>query len=465
MPMHKTVVVNVVGLTSRLLGPHTPELTAWACKGRRAVIQPAFPAVTGTAQATYLTGKRAEVHGIVGNGWYFREECEIKFWRQSNRLVGAQKIWETARRLDPTFTCANLFWWYNMYSTVDVSITPRPMYPADGRKIPDLYTHPAEIRAAIQKELGPFPLFEFWGPATSIRSSRWIAEAAKWVDARYRPTLTLIYLPHLDYNLQRLGPDHPDTIRDLQAIDLLCGDLIRHYEAQDARIVILSEYGITPVSRPIHVNRLFRGEGLIVVREELERELLDPGASRAFAVADHQIAHIYLNDPQSRDRVQGLLEKTPGIQIILNGEEKKRWGIDHPRAGDLIAVAEPDAWFTYYYWLDDRRAPDFARTVDIHRKPGYDPVELFIDPAIRFPLFKIGLTLLKGWLGFRTLMGVIPLDAGLVRGSHGQPTLLDLDRPVLLTRQENLLGADRINAAEICQLLLAHLAFEGERDR
>ena len=196
--MNRTAVINVVGLTHRLIGEYTPFIKSMMEAGSWTKISPVFPAVTCSAQATYLTGQWPNDHGIVGNGWYFKEEHEVKFWRQSNSLVQAEKIWERCKKEDPHFTCANLFWWYNMYSSVDYSITPRPNYLADGRKIPDVYTHPAELRESLQEELGQFPLFSFWGPRTNIKSSEWIAEAAYRTDEIYSPTLSFISIPHLD---------------------------------------------------------------------------------------------------------------------------------------------------------------------------------------------------------------------------------------------------------------------------
>ena len=333
----------------------------------------------------------------------------------------APKIWERARSIDPAFTCANLFWWYNMYSTADYSVTPRPMYPADGRKIPDVYTAPGSLRDELQSKLGTFPLFSFWGPKAAIESTRWIAESAKYVEEKFSPTLSLVYLPHLDYNLQRVGPVRAAAAADVQQVDELCGDLIAFYEARGVQVVVLSEYGLCDVTTPVHLNRVLREHGFIAVREELGLEVLDPGASAAFAVADHQVAHIYVNDPSSHHEVRERLEKHPGVERVLGGEGKAALHIDHPRAGDLVAIAEPKAWFTYYYWLDDERAPDYARTVDIHRKPGYDPVELLLDPAIRMPALTVGWKLAKRSLGFRMLLDVIPLDATLVKGSHGRP--------------------------------------------
>ncbi len=455
--MHKTVVLNVVGLTPALLGEATPALSAFAARGKQAAIEAVTPAVTCTAQATYYTGVLPRDHGIVGNGWYFADECEVKFWRQSNKLVEAPKIWDIARQMDPAFTCANYFNWYNMYSSVDYSITPRPMYPADGRKLPDIYTQPAELRDELQREFGTFPLFDFWGPRTSIRSSRWIADSAMHTDARYNPTLSLVYLPHLDYDLQRLGPKHPGIARNLAEIDTICAELIRYYEGQGARIVVLSEYGITAVHRPIHINRLLRERGLIAIREELGRELLDAGAGKAFAVADHQIAHVYLNDTSCLEEVRALLLQTPGIEQVLDGEGKKKMGLDHARSGDLVAIADADAWFTYYYWLDDNKAPDFARTVDIHRKPGYDPVELFLDPSLRLPAVQVGVKLLKKTLGFRYLMDVIPLDATLVKGSHGRVTDTAAEGPLVITNEARLLPQQSVSAVEVAKLILDHL--------
>ncbi|MGV0024897.1 alkaline phosphatase family protein [Phormidesmis priestleyi] len=451
--MKRTAVLNVVGLTPDCLGANMPKLTSWAKRGQRSSITPILPAVTCSVQATYLTGKHPNEHGIVANGWYFRDECEVKFWRQSNHLVQAPKVWDMARELDPTFTCANLFWWYNMYSSVDYAVTPRPMYPADGRKLPDIYTHPAALRPKLQAELGSFPLFKFWGPATTIESSQWIANSAKWIEANFSPTLSLVYLPHLDYCAQKIGSS---PAQDLQEIDAVVGDLIEFYEARDIQLMVLSEYGITPVSQPVHLNRVLRSAGLLQIREELGLELLDAGASQAFAVADHQIAHVYVNNPAVLLQVKTLLEQTPGVERVLDEEGKRNYHLNHERSGELVVIAKPEAWFTYYYWLDESKAPDFAQTVDIHRKPGYDPVELFLDPQIQFPKLKIAKTLLQRKLGMRSLMDLTPLDAGLVRGSHGRLPSSINDRPLVIT-QTDLLQGSSISSLEICALILNHL--------
>ncbi len=469
--MNRLAVINVVGLTRSLIGEHTPRLADFLRRGASATVAPAFPAVTCTAQSNYLTGARPSQHGIVANGWYNRELAEVHFWKQSNHVVQCPKIWEELRARVPKFTCAKVFWWYNMHSSADYTITPRPMYPADGRKFFDIYTQPGDLRQQIQRDLGPFPFFGFWGPAAGVNTPQgpadcatsWIAESAKWIENKYRPTLNLIYLPHLDYNLQRHGPYdaggrlNPKIFPDLKAMDEIVDRLIEFFRERNVKVVLLSEYGITNVSRPIHLNRLLwmQGKFDVAVREELGRELLNPGASEVFAVADHQIAHIYLKDQASADKVRRFVEEATG-STVLGAPEKIAAGIDHPRAGDLIAIAPPDAWFTYYYWDDDAVAPDFAPTVDIHRKPGYDPVELFLDPQIKFPQLKIAWRLLQKQLGFRMLMDVIPLDATLVKGSHGRRPEDKKDWPVFITEQKEFLGAGEMESTDVYHALVRH---------
>ncbi len=459
--MHKTVVINVVGLTKRLIGEHTPFIKSFLEKGKSAVITPVLPAVTCSVQSTYLTGKYPSEHGIVGNGWYFKDECEVKFWRQSNRLVQSEKIWDKLKKENPGFTCSNMFWWYNMYSTADYSVTPRPNYLADGRKVPDCYSHPADLRDNLQSELGTFPLFHFWGPKTSIKSSQWIADATIKTDQLYDPTLTLVYLPHLDYNLQRHGLDFKIISKDLNEIDAVVKQLVAHYQQQDTNIILLSEYGITNVENPIHLNRILREEGYLNIRIERGLELLDAGASKAFAVADHQFAHIYLNDKSLKSKVKKLLEKVDGVEKVFSGEEIKELNLNHDRCGDLVVLADDRSWFTYYFWMDDSRAPDFARMVDIHKKPGYDPVEMLTDPKDMFIMPKVIGKLIKKKLGFRTIMNIIPLKAELVKGSHGRIPEDTDDYPILITNNKASILEENIKSIEVFEILENHLGFGG----
>lgn len=293
---------------------------------------------------------------------------------------------------------------------------------------------------------------------TDLIASTWIAESAKYVEEENSPTLSLVYLPHLDYCLQKTGQKPDEISKDLLEVDGVVGDLIDFFEARGARVILLSEYGITPASVPVHINRALRAVGLIAVREELGLEVLDCGACKAFAVADHQIAHVYINDPAVRGEVLAVLLGLDGVDLVLEEEGKKAHHIDHERAGDVVCVAKPDAWFTYYYWEDDAVAPDFARCVDIHRKPGFDPVELFIDPAIPFPMAKAGYRVMQGKLGFRRLMDLIPLDASLVRGSHGHLTKNPDEGPLFMTKQAEFLeGKTCIEPTEVFNLILQHL--------
>ncbi|GAA5497421.1 hypothetical protein Rhal01_03617 [Rubritalea halochordaticola] len=449
--MNRVAVINVVGLTKSQLGEDTPRLNAFVEKCALSAFPPAFPAVTCTAQSSYVTGRSEAEHGIVGNGWYDREAAEHKFWKQSNHIVKGEKVWDVLRRELPGFTCAKLFWWYNMYSTADWSITPRPMYPADGRKVFDVYTHPMGMREEIKADLGEFPFPTFWGPMAGIPCSEWIANSARWVEDRHQPTLSLVYLPHLDYGLQKYGPGAPEMKKELQDIDRVAGELIEYYEQRGIEVILLSEYGISKVSKPIHLNRIFREKGWIIIKDELGLEQLDCGASKAFAIADHQVAHVYLNDMSLLEEVKKTLLEVEGVEEVRMGKEL--WGEGTPgaeRGGDLVAVSEENAWFTYYYWTDDAVAPDYARCIDIHRKPGYDPVELFFDPAIKNPKVKAAKFLLKKKLGFRGLLDVIPLDATLVKGSHGRDKVREDEMPILASTKHG----EITKAEDVFQVIL-----------
>ena len=457
--MRRTLVLNVVGLTPELVGEHTPNLAALARAGAQRPLRTIEPAVTCSVQSTFTTGLLPRDHGCVANGWYSRETAEIALWRQSNALVTGEKIWDAAKRRDPSFTCAKLFWWFNMYSSADFAVTPRPQYPADGRKVPDIHTHPGALRDELQQELGTFPLFKFWGPAADITCSSWIAaRCAARVWERQKPTLSLVYLPHLDYNLQRLGPNHPDISKDLRAIDALCGELIEQAQKDDAAVIVLSEYGVTEVNGAIPLNQVLRREDLITVRREDAGDQLDAGASEAFAVVDHQLAHVYVKRRHRIGEVAHFLQGLAGVEHVWGEEEKRAHGLDHPRSGELVALSARDRWFSYPFWLDDALAPDYAHTVDIHRKPGYDPVELFLDPGLAAPRLKIAGTLLRRKLGFRALLDVIPFDTSLVKGSHGRLTDSPHEGPLFITSDPTRLPpGDAIDATQVKDAVLSHV--------
>ena len=485
------VLINAVGLTCRLL-PHAPRLSALAQAGWMRPLLEVMPAVTCTAQATFLTGKSPQEHGIVGNGWLFRDTGEVRFWQQSNRLLQAEPIYRTAKKQraaqGKSFRCAKLFWWFNQGADVDWSVTPKPYYGADGDKIFAIQGTPEGLTDRLERSLGPFPFRTFWGPMAGKRSgslasagytcTEWIARSAAEILQREQPDLILVYLPHLDYDPQRFGPGFGpqtggtpvpphhssthhspthyspltsgcDMPRLVGELDSACAPLLDAARTVGARVWVVSEYGHVQVSRPVFPNRALRQAGLLTVRPGPFGEDLDTFGSQAFAACDHQIAHIYVNDSDdsasaplrvaakhdrgfSIARVREVIAGLPGVARVLAGNEREEIHLRHERSGDLVALSQPDAWFAYPFWLDDAQAPDYARTVDIHRKPGYDPCELFFDPGLWWPTGRAFLRLVQKKLGFRTLFDVVPLDASLVRGSHGLPAVEPGDRPLLI---------------------------------
>jgi predicted AlkP superfamily pyrophosphatase or phosphodiesterase len=430
-----------------------PNLRRTAESGFQAVLDTVFPALTCSVQSSLLTGLLPTEHGIVGNGWYFRDIGDVLLWRQHNRLVAGEKLWDTARLRHPGYTTANVCWWYAIGATTDVTVTPRPIYHADGRKSPDCYTIPADLHEKLTTELGPFPLFSYWGPTAGIASSRWIIRATQRVLDGLALNLTLVYVPHLDYELQRFGPNSSHAVAAAQEVDRVLAPLLVAALTRSVTIVVLSEYGITEVRRPVDINRALRRAGLLEVYTQGGMEYLDQWTSKAFAVADHQIAHVYIRDHRDIPVVRGLISELPGVDEVLDDSGKVRCGVAHERAGELLAIAERDAWFTYYYWLDDDRSPDFARTVEIHRKPGYDPAELFFDPADRLVKLRAAFGFVRKKLALRYAMNLVPLDPSCVRGSHGRLPDEPQDWPVLLCSNPTL-SRDRIHATDVKEFLL-----------
>ena len=391
--MRRVCVIDVVGLTPRQM-QHARRLSALAPhKPWRSPV----PAVTATCQATMMTGLPPSAHGVVANGWLYRETGEVRFWQQSRQLIQAPV-------LDEEVATAKLFWWFVQGTRVPWFVTPKPHYGADGSKVFDIIDASG---CALEEHIGKFPFHAFWGPASGLAATDWIARAAARVMRQQKPELTLVYLPHLDYDHQRRGPGAANPVAE---VDRAAGEVIDAAHEIGATVIAVSEYGIVPVRRAVPINHVLRENGLLEVRDGPFGEMLDTHGSRAFAVADHQLAHVYVRDGETA-RVRQLLATTPGIAEVVEPGDLE---LNHPRSGELVALAETDAWFSYYYWLDPNRAPDFAPTVDIHRKPGFDPCELFMTSRPR-----AGLRLLQKMLGFRYRMDVIPLDPSLVGGSHG----------------------------------------------
>nr|WP_269211979.1 nucleotide pyrophosphatase/phosphodiesterase family protein [Zhihengliuella flava] len=430
-------MLNVVGLTSRALRS-MPRLARLAGQGWSAPLKTVLPAVTCSVQSTMLTGLSPAQHGVVGNGWYFRDLGEVFLWRQHNRLVGGETIVEAARKQDSGYTSANICWWYAMGMNTDLTVTPRPIYHADGRKSPDAYMRPPALHDELVGAYGEFPLFQYWGPTAALGSSQWIVNSTRHVLRTRAPQLLTAYVPHLDYDLQRFGPRSAEADRAAAELDGVLAPLLDEAEDRGYTVMVVSEYGIEEANRPVDINRALRREGLLEVYVQAGREQLDPWTSRAFAVADHQVAHVYVADEADCGRVADLLRGLDGVDEVLDRAAQARYGLDHERSGELVVVAEPGAWFTYYFWLDDDRAPEYARGVDIHRKPGYDPAELFFDPADRLAKAKAGLNLVKKKAGLRYAMSTVPLDPRCVRGTHGRLPESAEGTPLLLSSEPRI---------------------------
>jgi predicted AlkP superfamily pyrophosphatase or phosphodiesterase len=450
--MKRLAVINIVGLSRKHIGQNTPNISSLANKSSIQLLDPPLPAVTSTVQTTLLTGLEPKDHGIVANGWYERETNATHFWRQSNPLAKGEMVWDAAKKLDSNFTCANLFWWFNMYSSVDIAVTPRPLYCADGRKIPDIWTNPSDLRTELQQTLGPFPLFHFWGPMANITSSKWIADASILVSQKFSPTLMLVYLPHLDYPLQKVGPNHHSIARELRLIDHEVGKLIDHFTKQNVQICLVSEYGIDEVDSAVAINKVLRDANFLAIRKELGREYLDAGQSNAFAVPDHQVAHVYVKNKTQIPEIVSTLSNIHGVEQVIQGDE--RADLLHERCGDIVLIAKQHFWFVHDWWNDATSAPDYQPTVDIHRKPGYDPREMFLAKGWRGSKPRIALKLLAKKIGLTTLLDVIEMDPSVVQGSHGRTPAMGATSPIIIP-PATITNNNPISATSFKELMLS----------
>lgn len=432
-------ILCAVGLTPQHIASDMPAVSTFAGRGSLHPLRPVLPAVTTSAQTSMLTGVLPQKHGIVANGWHFRDLSEVLFWRQSEALIQAPLIWDQIRAKGKALKVLKHFWWYAMNSSADALVTPRPAYHADGRKSPDFYAAPEGLKETLLARHGAFPLWNFWGPTADIRSTRWIGQSFLSAVETSEPDLALCYLPHLDYDLQRFGPTGPHLAGNLRDLDAVIAPILSAAQAKGARVLILSEYGIEAVNQPVPINQHLRKAGLLSVTQNATGELLDMGQSQVFAVADHQIAHISCKNAAAIDAAMQALKTLAGIERLCVGPERESIGLNHPRSGEIVALAAPGAWFQYEWWLDPALAPDFAQQVEIHKKPGYDPRELFFDP--QGGKARATWTLIRKFLGFRYVMNPVPLDPHLVRGSHGRlpstpeqgPCIIDsmADQPAL----------------------------------
>lgn len=416
-----------------------PRLSALMTGGDLSELVPSFPCVTWPVQANMLTGKRADEHGVVANGFYWRDEQKVEMWTAWNDEITAPQIWDVLHQRDSALTSAV---WFPMLSKgcgADYICMPAPIHNPDGSEDLWCYTKPTELYGTFRDQLGHFPLKHFWGPLANIQSTAWIVKSAVVAAAKYRPNFFYLYLPHLDYAAQKSGPDSPAAAQALKDLDTAIGELVEGFQAAYGEEELLwlaaSEYVITPVNHVTYPNRVLREAGLLSVNRRDDGEHLDLAVSQAWAMVDHQFSHVFVRDadPQVVARVVELFSGRDGIAEVLAGEARGAYHLNCPRAGDVILISSPESWQAYYWWLDDNDAPGFARTVDIHRKPGYDPVELHFDMRTKS----------------------IPLDATLVKGSHGAPAREASQRGVLLSSTSGILADKSLADVSVADLVVS----------
>ncbi len=419
-----------------------PKLRSLMAGGGIANLKPSFPCVTCTVQTNMTTGVTPAEHGVVGNGFYWREKRKVEMWTAPNDCVERPQLWDLLSHHGRGLSSAIWFPMHSKGAEADFICTPAPIHNPDGSESLWCYTRPLELYGELRDALGHFPLMHYWGPMANGKATAWIADSAVAAARRWQPDFFYIYLPLLDYAPQRNGPESAAADAAVAELDGLIGRLAEGMnEAYGDEIVwmVAGEYTITPVDHVTYPNRVLREEGLLTVRETDDGEVIDFEQSQAFAMVDHQYSHIFVagGDEKLAVRVAELFRGTPGVAEALVGTQRFRYGLEHARSGEVVLISTPRSWQAYYWWLEDDRAPRFARTVDIHRKPGYDPVELFFDPATKS----------------------IPLDATLVKGSHGAPAVDVSQHSVLLSSDPTLVPGPEIRDTDVFGIVLGHFGF------
>lgn len=445
------LLLSLPGLRERDLA-HMPALTSLTEGGDRATLTPSVPAVTCPVQVNMTTGTTPAEHGVVANGFYWREGLTpgrgpkydgVEMWTAWNDVVQRPRIWHRLKELDPELTSAVWFPLLAKGCDADFVCTFAPIHNPDGSESLWCYTIPEMLYGELRDALGHFPLKHFWGPLANIESTQWIVSSLLQLFDSQKPNFSYVYLPHLDYAAQKFGPDSPEAMAALAKLDTEIGRLA---EGVTERLgtaplwLVASEYTITPVSHVTYPNRVLREAGLLKVKlDEDGRERIDFAASDAWTLADHQHGHVFVRDQKAAviERVAKLFTGHEGIAEVGDRDQQAARGLAHERSGDLVLISDPHSWQAYYYWQDDALAPRFARNVDIHNKPGYDPCEMFFD-----------LDLMKQH------GGGVPLDATLVKGSHGAPLTADAGHGVLLSNRSRVLASSRAADTDVSEIVL-----------
>ncbi len=438
------LLISIPGLRGEDLA-RMPVLAGLAASGRCVPLAPGFPAVTCPVQASLSTGASPARHGIVANGVFDRGTNHLEMWISPDSVHRAPRLWDRVKTLRPDLKTAAWFLLQSKHATADLVCLPAPRHNPDGTETMWCHTNPEPLYATLRDTLGEFPLHAFWGPVAGIASSRWIARSFVEASRPAPPHVAVVYLPHLDYAAQRTGPDSPAALAACGELDAEIGTLLDDYGRLVGRdrlvVMVAGEYRIRPVSHALHPNRVLREAGMLAVRETAEGEILDLAGSRAWTLADHQLGHVYLSDPADAAMVAGLFRGRAGVGRVLEGEELVAAGLrtagesrSRDRCGDVVIESALDSWQTYFYWLDDAKAPAFARTIDIHRKPGYDPLELHLD---RTALPRIA----------------IPLDPTLVKGSHGAVDPTTPHETVFIASRHDITDAATLATTDIASIV------------
>ena len=458
------LLLNLAALSSWELGDDCPHLSALAARGSASPLAVPAPALTCSSHATAVTGLSPQEHGVVANGWFEPTHSKVMSWLRSDQALSGSRLWDELKRERPEAQVISLFWRFCTHSSCDLTLTERPTYFANGRKGADVYSSDSAFKREVIERFGPFPFFHFWGPKAGVASSAWILKVAQYALESRRPELLLCYAPGLDYEGQRFGPRSPQARAALKQMDRLLGELFELTERLGYEVAVMSDYGFTEVSRPVALNRALRSAGYLAVDEAVNGELLEPNASRAFAVCDNQAAHIYVRgargwgtppDEALLSELSALLAQQEGVKSVWRrGEGPALW---HERAGELFVSAEPDAWFSYEYWLDEARAPDFRHCVDIFSKPGFDPTEMFMRPGLSGALHAAKrFAQLK--LGIRAPFDVIAGEPSMVRGARAiEPKSLEEEGAVLITSWPQAEREGPVALEQLKGLLLAQL--------
>jgi predicted AlkP superfamily pyrophosphatase or phosphodiesterase len=429
------VLLSIPGLRDSDLA-HMPRLAALTASGDKAPLVPSFPAVTWPVQANMLTGQTAHEHGVVANGFYWRDKSEVEMWTAWNEKIQQPQIWDILHRHDPAITSAAWFPMLSKGSGADYVCMPAPIHNPDGSESLWCFTKPQMFYGELRDTLGHFPLMHFWGPLANIKSSDWIGLSAEHTAAKFKPRFFYVYLPHLDYAAQKLGPDSPTAMKALEELDGVIGRMVdsmtKSYASQNLLWLVASEYVITPVDHVTYPNRILRDAGLLSLSDVDGREQLEFAGSAAWALVDHQFSHVFVKDKAKIEEVSALFRGREGFAEVLAGQERGKYEMDHERSGEIILISTPNSWQAYYWWLEDAKAPKYARTVDIHQKPGYDPVELHFDFATKS----------------------VPLDATLIKGSHGAPAHQEWQRGVLLSSQKGVFVEAPTADTDVCDIIL-----------